>query len=106
MIGVLSTVPGTLILRRLSRARVAVPMPVLAFVALGRVGVSPNMGQSVSRLGRAVPAASGVVAVAAVVSAATVVGVGSAGGWPSAAPHALRGRASAQAAAKVMTRAG
>src|SRR5436190_23300719 len=65
MIGVLSMVPGTRTWRRCSRATDAAVMPVAALVALGRDGVNPNMGQSVSRraawAGPAVARASGAV---------------------------------------------
>src|SRR5437763_1564904 len=62
MIGVLSTVPGTVTRRSLSRDGA---IPVAWLVALGRVGVSPNIGQSVN-VAAALGAAVGVALAVAV----------------------------------------
>src|SRR4051794_38549703 len=80
MIGVLSTVPGTVTWRRSS---LATEIPADRFVALGRSGVRPNIGQSLSALARAA------VAVADAVGLGLAVGVVVATGrlWP---PHAAR----------------
>src|SRR5690242_15632266 len=85
MIGVLSTVPGTVTWRRFRRAG---EIPVAWFVALGRPGVSPNIGQSVSLDVRAV--------VSVALGAGVSVAVGAAAGfWP---PQAARVSAAASVA--------
>src|SRR3954453_3526602 len=90
MIGVLSTVPGTVTWRRLSLAG---EIPVAWLVALGRPGVRPNIGQSISFAARAGAA----VAVASTVGVPVALGV--AGGF--CPPHAAS--VSAAPAASVAT---
>src|SRR4051794_16922804 len=93
MIGVLSTVPGSVTRRRCRRLSVTAVIPVGALVALGRPGVSPNIGQSVRRR---VAAAGPGVAGADVAGAATVAGaLGGGAAAGSSAPHAVATVASA-----------